>query len=275
MNETKDIKDIEKVYHTMLENTKIGDGEMPGDEKKSKEMADEHNSPATADGVSDPVKPEDADDDNIIYMKKISERLKESIKKSGKKVQREINNFETMSEDNTKNIFDKLYSTIMEGDDPFEDIGGMEAELGDEGDLEPGDDLGGDEVTLSLPRDLAESLLDALKGQLDDSIEDEFGGGDEDEGLGLDDEFVEDAVVSKPEPTPVGDAGPAMGGNMNNKPATSGYSADSGSADSGDIKEDPEPKVLGKHGDRTHPDAGKVSAGSNRVKNPKSKGLGR
>ena len=273
MNETKDIKDIEEVYHTMLENTKVGNLEAPGDEKKSKDMADEHNSPATADGVCDPVSPDNAGDDNVIYMKKISERLKESEEKSGKKVQREINKFETMSEDNTKKIFDKLYSTIMEGEDPFEDLGGMDAEMSDEGDLEPEGDLGGDEVTLSLPRDLAESLLDALKGQLEDSVEDEFGGG-EDEGLGLDDEFVEDAVVSKPEPTAAGDAGPAMGGNMNNKPAASGYSADGGSAENGNIKEDPTPKELGGHGDRDHPDAGNTASGSNKVKNPKSKALG-
>jgi hypothetical protein len=274
VNETKDIKDIEKVYHTMLENTKVGSLEAPGDGKKAKEMADEHNTPASADGVNDPVSPDNTGDDNVIYMKKISERLKESKEKSGKKVQREINNFETMSEDNTKNIFDKLYSTIMEGDDPFEDLGGMDAEMDDEGTLEPEGELGSDEVTLSLPRDLAESLLDTLKGQLEDSVEDEFGGEDDVEGLGLDDEFVEDAVVSKPEPSPVGDAGPAMGGNKNNKPAASGYSADGGSAETGNIKEDPEPKPLGGHGDRSHPDAGKVSSGSNRVKNPKSKALG-
>lgn len=262
MNESKDIKDIEELYQTMNESVKVDAKEDGlGDDDNAKKIG---NPKDPAPGHSEPVKPEDGEE-NALYMKKISERLKESHKKSEKSGGKPISNFVPMSEDN-KNIFDKLYSTIMEGEDPFEDLGGMDAELDDEGGLEPGDELGGDEVTLSLPRDLAERLLDALSGELGDVAGDEIEDIDDGEDLGLEDEFLGDAVVSKPEPTDAGGAGPAMAGNKNNKPGGSGYNAKGGTAEKGNIKEDPTPKDLGGHSDRDHPDAGNTASGSNKVK---------
>ena len=109
MNETKDIKDIESLYQTMLENTEVGcKPKALGDDEWSKKRADEPNAPEDADGVQDIVTPEEAADDNELYLKKISERLKESKEKSGKSGGKEINNFETMSEDNNKNIFEVM-----------------------------------------------------------------------------------------------------------------------------------------------------------------------
>ena len=219
----------------------------------------------------EPLKPEDGDDENTYYMKKISERLKENKKKSGKIVPEEINNFETMSEEPNKNIFDKLYDTIMEGDNPFDELDGMNDELDASADEDAELDIGGDEITLSLPRDLAEQLCDALKEQL--------GEGEDDMMDAEGDNFLEDAVESKPEPTALGGHGdrehPQAGNTGAGSNKVSGAAApDAGHADTGNIKEDPTPKTMGGHGDRQHPAAGKVSAKSNEVKNSKSKAAG-
>lgn len=179
-----------------------------------------------------------------------------------------------MSKNDPTNIFDKLYSTIMEGDDPFADLNGAgddELDIGGDDEFGGDEELGGDEVTLSLPRDLAEQLCDALKAELGDGGDEIEDMGDED-GFG-DDEMLGDAVVSKPEPSAASDGVPGLTG-KNNKTSGSGYSADGGSAEGGKIKEDPTPKPLGGHGDREHPDAGKVGSGSNKVNNPKTKALG-
>ena len=268
MNESKDIKDIEQLYKTLLNNesVKVNDAsKAPGDEDLAKKG--EEPTQDKADGFEPAIEPTD-DKDNAYYMNKISERLKENREKVGKKGQRQINNFETMSDKSDNNIFNKLYTTIMEGDDPFEDLGGMEAELGDDGDLDVGgDELGGDEVTLSLPRDLAEALLDKLsaelgdgEGDLGDELEDELGGGEDD--------FLEDSIQSAPEPTEHADShGQGLIGGSN-KVSASGYNANTGTAsEKGSAKADEEPKPLGKGEDMSHPEAGKVSSGSNKVKN--------
>ena len=278
MNETRDTRDIEQAYKLVLENEdnkvwKSGDcPEALGDSPHAGELKPEENK---AEGTSDAiVKPEGTDKDNDYYMKKISERLKENTQKHGKSVGEEINTSRIMS-DQPKNIFDKLYSTIMEGEDPFADLDGMGDEAMDDemgGDEEL--DLGGDEVTLSLPRDLAEqlhqALMDQLGGEGEEGGEEELGDDFGDEN----DEMLGDSVVSEPDPKPLGGHGdrshPAAGntGAGSNKVSSSKTSSpDGGSAHGGDVKEDPDPKALGGHGDRSHPDAGNVSAGSNKVKN--------
>lgn len=285
MNESRDTQDIEQAYKLVTENEdnkvwKSGDcPEALGDSEHAHDLKPEDNK---ADGVDENIaKPEKADKDNAYYMNKISERLKENDKKSGKIVEDEINTSRIMS-DEPKNIFDKLYDTIMEGDDPFADLDSMggdelggEEGLGDDEEL----DIGGDEVTLSLPRDMAEKLCDALKEKLGEG-EDEV---DEDpfSDDGMDDEMLGDAVVSQPDPKPLGGHGdrthPAAGntGSGGNKvKSTKTGSSDGGHADGGSIHEDPDPKPLGGHGDRDHPDAGNVASGSNKVNNPKSKALG-
>ena len=280
MNESRDTKDIEGIYSTILEKKDNVVGKDPkalGDDPKAKDHGEGsgalgvHDEGDVLSGYGEPIKPEDADKDNAYYMKKISERLKESDKKPGKSVNEEINNFETMSKNNPDNIFDKLYSTIMEGDDPFADLdAGLPEDGEDLGDEELGLD-DGDEVTLSLPRDLAEQLLDALNGQL--GGEDDLDGGDDLEGEeGYDDEMLGDAVVSEPAPKPIGggdrqhkDAGNTGAGS--NKVSSSKTNGPDGGKASGEASgDDPTPRPLGKGGDRTHPDAGKTSPGSNKVK---------
>ena len=283
MNESRDTRDLEQVYGQMITESddskvwKSGDcPEALGDSPHAQELKPDNNCSTSDDECltgGKPLKPEDAGADNAYYMKKISERLDKKDKKPGKNLKEGINNFRTMSKKDPTNIFDKLYSTIMEGDDPFADLNGMGAEDDFGGDDEFGgdeEDMGGDQVTLSLPRELAETLCDALKAELDggdelEDLEDEESMGDD-----LDDEMLGDAVVSKPEPTAASDGVPGLTG-KNNKTSGSGYSAKGGSAEGGKIKEDPTPKPLGGHGDRDHPMAGNKS---NKVTNGKSKAIG-
>jgi len=278
VNESKDIQGIESLYGTILENednkvwksgdcpSALGDSEHAHDIKPEEPCSTSDDECVTG---GKPVTPEN-DKDNAYYMNKISERLKENREKSEKSVQEQINNSKIMS-DEPNNIFDKLYSTIMEGDDPFGDLNGMDDGLeGDDLDSDEELDLGGDEVTLNLPRDLAEQLCDALKEQLggeegDDSMDE----------LGLDDgedEMLGDSVVSQPDPSAAPDGVSKLTG-TNNKTDGSGYSADSGSADGGNIKEDPTPKETGKGNfeSGSHEMAAKKD---NKVSNPKTKALG-
>lgn len=279
MSNSKDIKGIESIYGTIRESEdnkvwKSGDcPEALGDSEHAHDLKPEQPcSTADEDCVTGgkPVTPEHDESENALYMKKISERLKENREKHGKSVPSGINNSRIMSNE-PNNIFDKLYSTIMEGDDPFADLNGMDSGL--EGDDLGGDeelDLGDDEVTLNLPRDLAEQLCDALKEQLGE-------GGDESEGedgLGLDDEdeMLGDSVVSKPDPAPAPDGVSKLTGN-NNKTEGSGYSAEGGSAEGGNIKEDPTPKETGKGNfESGHHEL--AANKKNQVHNPKTKGLG-
>lgn len=284
MNESRDTKDIEGIYSTILENSdnKVWkDGDCPealGDSEHAHKHAEGsgalgiHDTGDVAAGFGAPIEAGEIEKDNAYYMKKISERLKENKKKPGKSVNEEINNFETMSKNNPDNIFDKLYSTIMEGDDPFADLdAGMPEDGEDLGDEELGLDDGGDEVTLNLPRDLAEQLMDALQGQLDGGEEE---GGEEDPFGGeedIDDEMLGDAVVSEPAPRPHGggdrqhkDAGNT--GSGSNKVSSSKTNSPDGGKASGEASgDDPTPKNFGSQ-DRKHKDAGNTSSGSNKVK---------
>ena len=71
-----------------------------------------------------------------------------------------------------KNIFDKLYSTIMEADDELGDA--LDMPFGGEEDMGDMNDEAGDEVTFTLPRDMAEKLHEVLMAQLDDGGEEEL-----------------------------------------------------------------------------------------------------
>jgi hypothetical protein len=283
VNESRDIHQLTQAYGLINENEdnrvwKTGDcPDSLGDSDLANELKPDNNLPE-----EDSVPPIEPSDESDYYLNKISERIKENGKKPGKKVNEQINNSTNIMSDEPKNIFDKLYSTIMEGDDPFADLDSM----GDEG---PGDemgsdeelDLGGDEVTFSLPRDLAEKLHEVLMDQLGDDSE-----GDDGEDFGDDfgdenDEMLGDSVVSEPDPKPLGghgdrhhkDAG-NTGSGSNKVSSSKTSSPDGGSADGGTVKEDPDPKPLGGHGDRQHKDAGNTGSGSNKVNNPKSRAIG-
>lgn len=277
----KDTKDLEQQYQTILENAdnKVWkDGDCPealGDSPMAEDLKPDENCSTGDDECVTGGKPMTPEGESEYYLNKISERLKESTKKTEKSGKKGINNFETMSEDNPKNIFDKLYSTIMEGDNPFDDLDSMGDELGGEDEAMGGDDLeiGGDEVSFSLPRELAQQFCDALKASLGEGegeeledLDGEFG-----DGNSLDDEMLGDAVVSQPDPSPLADGVPGLTG-KSNKTGGSGYTNKGGSAESGNIKEDPTPKDLGK-GNHGHPHE-LESKKDNKVSNSKSRALG-
>lgn len=85
---------------------------------------------------------------------------------------------------NEKNIFDKLYSTIMENDEDF-DMDQLDAGLEGEDEI-GGEDEGAGEVTVKLTPDQVECLKDMLgqiEGGMGDDIED-LDGGEEHDALG-------------------------------------------------------------------------------------------
>jgi hypothetical protein len=90
--------------------------------------------------------------------KKKKAKAKKSPKKTGKVVEDSINSF-------MKSEFDKLFENVM-GDDEssFEVTPSMGPEGGEAGEAEM--DLGADEVTITLSKDLAQQLHDVLMGVL-------------------------------------------------------------------------------------------------------------
>ncbi len=109
--------------------------------------------------------------------------------KSGKVKKESINNSVMENE----NIFDKLYKTVMEGDE-FDHFDDGDLDTGD--DFDTGEDLGGEEepsVTVQLSPTHVEALLDLLA-----QVEDQVG---EDEGEDIedfeDDDEDEDALVAE------------------------------------------------------------------------------
>lgn len=96
---------------------------------------------------------------------------------------------------NDKNVFDRLYSTIMEQGDEF-DMGELEAGLDDGPEMGGEDELGGGEVTLTLSTDQADALrglLSQLEEPAGDDIEDLDSMGGEEDGMegGLEDSYRE------------------------------------------------------------------------------------
>lgn len=138
-----------------------------------------------------------------IDLRTAEESEEEIVSESKKITKRTLNNF--MS----KSVFDKLYNKVLKenfGQEDDTDALGLsdatpDSEFGDEGFGDEGeDDLGGegDEVTFSLPRDVAQQLIDVLQGVLGGGEED-FGdeGGTDD--LNFDDEGADDFGVEEDE----------------------------------------------------------------------------
>lgn len=153
-----------------------------------------------------------------IDLRTAEEAEEEIVSESKKITKRTLNNF--MS----KSVFDKLYNKVLKenfGQEDDTDALGLsdatpDSEFGDEGFGDEGeDDLGGegDEVTFSLPREVAQQLIDVLQGVLgggeedfgdegaddlnfDDEGADEFGAGEEDENFYEEDEEEQGTKVA-------------------------------------------------------------------------------
>lgn len=180
------------------------------------------------------------------------ERDEKNHYSAGKTANESINNRDMSKK---KSIFDKLYEDVLGGDDDELEMGGFD----DFGSDDEDEDFGGeDEVTLTLPKDLAEKLHEMLADQLggDDDIEDIEDTEDMDE---LDeyssDEEDEDMMHEAPEAQEIGHAivSDLDRGNLkgkNNKVSGSGPAHKSGGGSGGDGKlkgGNPEPTDLGDH----------------------------
>ena len=158
-----------------------------------------------------------------------------------------------------KSLFDTLYEDVMDNPSDMD----MENQDLEALDVDVSDDMGDEtEITISLPRELAQKLHDALMGQLEGGMEDEmtdeemgaedlgadlgdedFGDDDEDEGA-----FPESVVV-EPSPKPIGNKGHDLMGKGKMKVHSTVTGKSAGKADAS-VKVDvqAEPKALGDKG---------------------------
>ena len=131
--------------------------------------------PENADGFKkDLIDPEKAKADNFYEPKKFSQNLEKT----------EVQTINTFM---SKSIFDKLYEDVMSGQP--EDVEANDAEALGLPSGDAGEDVGGEEVTFTLPRDVAQKLHDVIMAALESGVEDtggEEGAGDEEGSAGED-----------------------------------------------------------------------------------------
>ena len=246
LNEIADIYLNKDIINEKAHTDKVGKSK-PGDELEDEKKASK--SPAKNTG------PEAAEN----YESKVNEagtsgkRDEKNHFSTGKSANESINNRDMSKK---KSIFDKLYEDVLGGDDDMDMDAGFDS-FGDDEGFGDDEDSGDDEVTLTLPRDLAEKLYDALSSQMeDDDVEDiedtedmdeldEYSSDDED------DEMMHEA----PEAQDLGHAvvSDLDRGNLkgkNNKVSGSGSAHRSGKGSGGDgkVKQgDGKPSELGDH----------------------------
>jgi hypothetical protein len=158
-----------------------------------------------------------------------------------------------------KSLFDTLYEEVM--DNPSDmDTENQDLEALD---VDVSDDMGDEtEITISLPRELAQKLHDALMGQLEGGMEDEMTDeelGAEDLGADLGDEMMDDededegafpeSVVVEPSPKPIGNKGHDLMGKGKMKVGGTVTGKTGGKADASvNVDLEAEPKALGDKG---------------------------
>ena len=188
-----------------------------------------------------------------------------------------INNSKVMSE--KQNTFDKLYEDIM-GDDAMmmtqdDEMGVDEPGIGDEGDLGAEEGLGDPQELLSTAIDALQQLADVLGGGGEEDLPGEDVPSD-DMGADVDsmvpEEGVQQEMQAHADLKNLADKGADNPKSSN--AAAGNLKKVGGTANTGTIKDAPVPANLGGHGDRSHPDAGNVSSGSNKVNNPGTPGVG-
>ena len=265
MTRVNTLKDIEKIYESTTmqegpfaqiveENTKVKASKEPKPNKGFEEETKNATTPSKDTGP----KGSEGYEEKVVEAGGTGVRDNKNQFSAGKVAKESINiSKEEQSMAKQKSIFDKLYEDVLGGD---EDMGGFD-DLGAEDEL-PGEDEEGlgdelDEVTLTLPRDLAQQLHEVLMDQLggDEDIEDiEDIEGDDGFELGegpVDDE--EDMYQEAPDVEIIGHAlqGDIDKGNLkgkSNKVSGSGPAHSAGGGGDGDGKlkgGNPEPTDLG------------------------------
>lgn len=221
-NLTKDMMQIENIYQSVLEETYKH--EEVSHDKKDIVPIIKNTGPDAADNFkSDKVDTEDMTDNeeenNVYEPSKFSQ-------KSGKVAKESINN-SVMSNDN---IFDKLYKTVMEGDE-VEDFG-----IEDTGDFDEAPEEDTEEtISVQLSPMHVEALLDLLA-----QVEDQLGDDDGEELEDLDEGDEEEYIAEAPTALETAPDGVSKLTGKNNRVGK--LKAKSGTAATGDVKEDGDPK---------------------------------
>jgi len=163
MNNTRTLVEMGDFYEkSMIEEKKSvfppkGTFKLATDKKPVEATADKkafiakNSGPENADNFKkDLVKPDDAKDNNFYEPKKFSQNLEKT-------------EVRTINTSMNKSIFDKLYEDVMGGQPDAEanDAAALGLPTGDESN-DAGETISGEEVTLSLPRDVAQKLCDML-----------------------------------------------------------------------------------------------------------------
>lgn len=205
---------------------------------------DKRGGPANVGGIRKPIEPSKK---NLYNSEKFSMRVEKT-------------NVTTLNRNMTiKSAFDTLYEEVM--DDPanldteHEDLDALDVDMDS-----PDSEMDGDEVTITLPRHLAQQLHDAIMSQLEGGMEDEMSDeelgaedlgadmGDEDEfgGDEEDDDTFPESVSVEPEPKPLGNRGDKLmsKGSMKAGGTVTGKSGSKASATGAKISLQSEPKEL-------------------------------
>jgi hypothetical protein len=154
-----------------------------------------------------------------------------------------------------KSAFDTLYEEVMDNPEDLDmendDLDALDVDTGS-----PDDEMGGDEVTITLPRHLAQQLHDAIMSQLESGMDDEmsdeelgaedFGADVEDDDFGGDEDALPESVAVEPEPKPLGNRGDRLmsKGSMKAGGTVTGKTGGKADASVKSIKSEPEPKEL-------------------------------
>lgn len=170
-NLTRHVKELEALYESVLnENAKPNSFE--NEKGVQSDVQPKDSGPGAVEGVDKPVEHEGKSKKHDTKSKKTGDTVKESPQPENISKTEISNGTNINTNMSDKNIFDKLYSTIMEADD----------ELGDSLDIELGDDMmggeeesGGGDITVTLTQDQVDVLKDILsqvEGDEEDEIED-------------------------------------------------------------------------------------------------------
>jgi len=167
MTRIKSITDISSLYESMYKNT--GGSELV-EEKKSAKKFPKGTFPKAGETVKEPKTMKDSGPEKVKGLKKV----KKSKKSSRKNVRENINSF-------MKSKFDKLFENVMDDELDLGPSAGPEGDMESDTDVDTDfggeEDMGGNEVTVTLDKETAQTLIDVLQAAV---------GGEED--LGSDEE---------------------------------------------------------------------------------------
>lgn len=236
-NLTRHVKELEALYEQVLEKTSDPEG-FEEEKNVTSELKPDKSGPGSVENIEEPVET----DITVKEYHHAKRDKRAASKQSNENTEKSIDSNINTSMSN-KNIFDKLYSTIMEADDELGDSLDMEMGLG--GEEEGFGDEGGD-VTITLTQDQVEVLMtivDQLNGEADgdEELEDLDDSGD----LGMDEnpfpegveaEETSDGLTPGQDPSGLTGKGNKVPGEAGKTKSGGASSASSGQEDGGKPK---------------------------------------